>query len=112
MEPSLSNPILNIVFEEGVLTSWSPNSTSIGETMTLQNSVSANSSIYFTAYPLLNGIGVSQANLDSSQDIAFTFTNVRPDEDPDALVKIDESGHFLAKWSSEGSFSASANLKE
>lgn len=110
VNPTLNSPILAIGFKEGVLTSWSPNSNTIGETMTLQNSESADSSIYMKTYPLLNGIGVTPEHLAWSKDLAFTFTNVRY-EDPGALVPIDEKGNFLYQWKAEGSFSASANLK-
>lgn len=110
VNPTLNSPILTIAFKEGVLTSWSPNSNTIGETMTLQNSESADPSIYMEAYTLLNGIGITPAHLAWSKDLAFTFTNVRFEE-PGALVPIDEKGNFLYKWIAEGSFSASANSK-
>lgn len=110
VNPTLNSPILGIVFKEGVLTSWSPSATTIGETMTLQDSVSADQSIYMTAYPLLNGIGVKPEHLALSQDVAFTFTNVHPTNDSNLLVGIDKSGGLQA-WASEGSFSASAYLK-
>jgi hypothetical protein len=110
VNPPLNSPILGIGFKEGVLTSWSPNSNTVGETMTLQNSESADPSIYMEAYPILNGVGVTPEHLAWSKDLAFTFTNVRF-EKPGALVPIDEKGNFLYKWKAEGSFSASAYLK-
>lgn len=109
--PYVNGQLLNIGFKEGVLTSWSSSKYNLGETMTLQNSQSADQSIYMNAYPLLNGIGVPKYYLNSSKDIAFTFTNVRAIDNngnPNNLVNIDEKGNFKDDWKSEGSFSASA----
>lgn len=102
-------PLLTIAFKEGVLTSWSPNNDTIGETMTLQNCESADPSIYMKPQSLLNGIGVSSTYLSTSEDIAFTFTNIRPvNSESGPLVGITKSGTFSREWVSEGSFSASA----
>ncbi|WP_027627818.1 hypothetical protein [Ruminiclostridium cellobioparum] len=106
--------ILGIGFKEGVLTSWSPNSYTLGETMTLQDSQSADQSIYMNSLPLLKGIGVPQEYLDNSRDLAFTFTNVRSatsNGNPNNLVNISKEGIFKDDWKAEGSFSASASLK-
>lgn len=102
-------PLLTIAFKEGLLTSWSSSPYTLGETMTLQNSRSADPGIYMFPHPLLNGIGVSKYHLGASRDVAFTFTNVRAFDTND-LVKISKSGYFDSEWRSEGSFSASARL--
>jgi hypothetical protein len=103
-------PILGIACKEAVLTSLSPSPYTIGETMTLQDSESADRSIIMTAYPLLSGIGVKPELLSISEDFAFTFTNVRSSSDlsPYELVKVDKEGNLLGIWIAEGSFSASA----
>jgi hypothetical protein len=113
-DPRTNNPILGIGFKEGVLTSWSPSPYTLGETMTLQDSQSADQSIYMDAYPLLNGIGVPKEYLYTSKDLAFTFTNVRAisnNGNPNNLVNLDKEGIFKDDWKSEGSFSASASEK-
>ncbi|MHB8065226.1 MAG: hypothetical protein ACYDG2_21885 [Ruminiclostridium sp.] len=115
VNPSVNGQILSIGFKEGVLTSWSSSPNTLGETMTLQNSQSADQSIYMNSYPLLKGIGVPQDYLSASKDVAFTFTNVRAINDngnPDNLVNIDPKGNFKDDWKSEGSFSASATTKK
>jgi hypothetical protein len=103
-------PILTITFKEAVLTSWSPNPTTIGETMTLQDSESADESIAMTAHTLLTGIGVKPEFLTQSEDFAFTFTHVRSASggSPFALIKVDKAGNLMEPWVAEGSFSASA----
>ncbi|RCX13214.1 hypothetical protein DFR58_11832 [Anaerobacterium chartisolvens] len=109
VNPSLNTPLLSIGFKEGVLTSWSPNFYSVGETMTLQNSQSADPSIYMTPVEL-KAIGLTPSNVNTSKDVAFTFTNVRTLADngnPGGLVNIDNRGCFKDDWKSEGSFSAS-----
>lgn len=111
VNPRLNTPILDIGFKEAVLTSWSPNEYTLGETMTLQDSQSADQSIYMNAAPILNGIGVPQYFLNTSKDVAFTFTNVRSvneNGNEDNLVNLDDKGYFKDDWISEGSFSASA----
>jgi hypothetical protein len=107
---SSNSPILGIGFKEGVLTSWSSSPNTLGETMTLQNSQSADPSIYMQAYPLLNGIGIPSYYLNTSKDVAFTFTNIRSNYNGNAdnLVNIDSEGKFKDDWKCEGSFSASA----
>jgi|GEM_PF-2030690 len=105
-----SKDILGIGFKEGVLTSWSPSPYTLGETMTLQCSQSADPSIYMNAYPLLNGIGIPAYYLSGSKDVAFTFTNVRslePNGNVNNLVNLSK-GIFKDDWKAEGSFSASA----
>lgn len=103
-------PILGIAFKEAVLTSWSPSPYAIGETMTLQDSESADQSIIMTSYPMLIGIGVKPEFLSMSEDFAFTFTNVRSASNytPFELIKVDKEGNLLDTWVAEGSFSASA----
>lgn len=111
VNPRLNTPILGIGFKDAVLTSWSPNLYTLGETMTLQTSLSADPSVYMKAYTLLEGIGVPQNTIDYSRDIAFTFTNVRAanyNENEERLVNLDEEGNFKDDWIAEGSFSASA----
>lgn len=108
---STNSGILGIGFKEGVLTSWSPNPYTLGETMTLQDSQSADQSIYMNSLPLLKGIGAPQEFLADSKDVAFTFTNVRSISDngnPNNLVNITKEGIFKDNWKAEGSFSASA----
>lgn len=82
----------------------------LGETMTLQDSESADQSIIMTAYPMLIGIGVKPEFLNLSEDFAFTFTHVRSTNDysPLDLIKVDKEGNILDTWVAEGSFSASA----
>ncbi len=115
LNPRLNTPILDIGFKEALLTSWSPNEYTAGETMTLQTSQSVDPSMYMNARTLLNGIGVPQTTLDFSKDVAFTFTNVRSVYDngnEDKLVNLDGEGNFKDDWISEGSFSASAAIQK
>ncbi len=114
VNPSVNAGILGIGFKEGVLTSWSPSPYTLGETMTLQDSQSADPSIYMNSLPLLKGIGAPQEYLSNSKDLAFTFTNVRSIADNgnvNNLVNITKEGMFKDDWKAEGSFSASAALK-
>lgn len=115
VNPALNSPILDIGFKEGVLTSWSPSECTLGETMTLQDSQSADLSIYMNANTLLRGIGVPEVTLYDSKDLAFTFTNVRAVDDNgnmEKLVNLDEKGNFKDDWIAEGSFSASAAIEK
>ncbi|MEM9592955.1 MAG: hypothetical protein AAGD06_01740 [Acidobacteriota bacterium] len=99
-------PILTITFESGMFSSFSPQYYYLGSTATLQSSEEVDSSIRFTAHPLLQGIGVSGTQLSTSEDFAFTFTNVRiPNGSSLPLIR-----HFLFwdSWVSGGSFSAFA----
>ncbi len=114
VNPGVNADILGIGFKEGVLTSWSPNPYTLGETMTLQDSQSADQSIYMNSLPLLKGIGAPQEYLSNSKDLSFTFTNVRSIADngnPNNLVNLSKEGIFKDDWKAEGSFSASASLK-
>jgi len=98
------NPqLLEVRFEEAVLTSLSPNPDSISETMTLQGNQPSDPNLKFTAFPLLDC--VIQTSLGKSRDFAFTFTNLRGLSDP--VIDLND-GRWLDEWVSEGSFSASA----
>lgn len=97
--------ILEIEFKEGVVTSWSPNRHTIGETMTIQNSESADQGIFFTPYNQLKFL--AGYNLTVSEDLAFTLTNVTPVNDSEyKLIPVSE-GYLKEEFKAEGSFSAS-----
>ena len=103
-------PLLQVEFADAVLTSLSPNSFTLGETMTLQDSDSVDPSLLMTTDTLLTAIDVTDAHLAFHEDFAFTFTNIKnlSTVDPYQLPRISH-GQFLEKWSSEGSFSAAGN---
>ncbi len=99
--------LLDIHFEGGVLTAISPFWDKLTETLTLQVSESAASAITFIPQNLMTGIGVYDWRVDDSQDLAYTFTNLR-NINGVSLVRLDPNGFFLEEWRAEGSFSASA----
>ena len=58
---------------------------------------------------IMQGIGVQPFRTDDSEDLAYTFTDIRNSAGV-SRVKIDPAtGEFLEDWISEGSFSASGN---
>jgi hypothetical protein len=103
-------PLLEIQFKYALLTSWSTSPTAIGKTMTLQDSQRVDGGIYMFPHPLLNGVGILPECLKQYQDLAFTFTNIRPVTNPADVVHLDPTGKFVEEWVSEGSFSASGCL--
>lgn len=102
----LPGGLLGISFEDAVLTSLSPYSTRIGQTLTLEVSDSVDSALTFTPYTRLIGAGVT-SSLTSNLDFAFTFTNARTNN------QSQHSQMFRLLWTeeftAEGSFSASGN---
>jgi len=98
-------PILSIVFDSAILTTYSPTIFNTGETLTLQTSADVDSAIAFITYPILQGIGVGPLQVSASEDFAFTFTHARK---PAGGLPVIHHGVFLGDWISEGSFSAHA----
>ena len=97
------NPgLLEVSFEEGVLTALSPSDTYIIETMTLQVNRPSDQTLTFTPFPLLGC--VIQTPLQESLDLAFTFTNLHGLSQPQIDIN---NGAWLDEWQAEGSFSAS-----
>ena len=97
-------PILVIGIDDGVLTSLSPNANTLGETMPLQSSEGVDTAcVVFPLNLLATMLGVTYP---TSEDVAYTFTNVRTASG--GLVGLDKDGNFSESWTSEGSFSASA----
>jgi hypothetical protein len=102
------SPLLTIGFSNGVMTSWSPSTITLGETLTLQSSESTDT--FTTLFPqtLLQGIGIKTSFTANGEDLALTFTNVRNAQE-NGLPRIDANGRFLQSWTAEGSFSAAAD---
>ena len=99
-------PVLNINFNNAVLTSYSPTNTSAGETMTLQVSESVDPNIIMSPMNLLPGIGVTPATLAAFEDFALTFTSIKTGAGT-ILIPLAGGGAFNDAWKAEGSFSAS-----
>lgn len=98
--------LLTVNFDNALLTTFSPNINTLGQTATLQSSNDVDSGLSFTATSLfLSKVGVSAFSLSNSEDFAFTFTNLRNIDGGGGLPMIDH-GLFLRNWASEGSFSA------
>lgn len=102
------NPLLTIGFSNAVMTSWSPSTITLGETLTLQGSEATDFFTSLTPQTLLPGIGVTPALTANGEDFALTFTNVRNTQE-NGLPRIDEKGQFVDGWLAEGSFSAAAD---
>lgn len=97
-------PILVIGIDDGVLTSISPSMNTLGETMTIQSSESVDMAcVVFPLNLLATMLGVTYP---TSEDVAYTLTNVRTASG--GLVPLNKNGSFAESWTSEGSFSASA----
>ena len=100
--------ILRIIVGEGVFSSYSPNSNTLGDTATLQESNAVSGGSIFTAGAQLIGIGVPQAAIDLQQGYAYTFTYIRDTAgNPYPAINL-KTGEFTDAWVSEGSFSAGA----
>jgi hypothetical protein len=97
-------PVLTIEFSKALVSSWSANSDSIGDTMTIQDGERIDPNITFQPYPMLIGIGVDPSGLVERESFAFTLTDIKGN------ISINpDTGAFLGEWYSEGSFSASAS---
>lgn len=102
------SPLLTIGFSNGVMTSWSPSTITLGETLTLQTSESTDTFTQMFPQTLLQGIGIKTSFTANGEDLALTFTNVRNAQE-NGLPTIDGNGRFLQSWTAEGSFSAAAD---
>lgn len=101
--------ILTITFSEAVFISYSPGTSVLGETATLQSSLSVDPGVKFAAGTQLIGIGVPQSDIADGQDFAYTLTNIRAQATGAPFPKLDAKGEWAEEWQSEGSFSAAAN---
>ena len=100
--------LLIVTFDNALLTTYSPNSFTMGQTATLQSSDDVDAGLDFTSTLLFQSLtGVSNLALNGSEDFAFTFTNIRDIDSGGGLPRLDH-GLFLRNWASEGSFSAHA----
>jgi len=103
------NPLLLEVRPTNIiLTSISTDPNFVGETMTMQVSELVEPNITFAPGPRMQGIGVFPGDLVRSEDLSFTLTNLRS-KSGIPLVRINAAGEFLESFSTEGSFSASAD---
>lgn len=102
-------PILTIYFDQAVLSTYSPNFFNLGQTATLQTNSDVDPGLFFVTHPLLQGVGVTNSKVSTSEDFALTFTNLRK---PDGSPGIIHHGVFLGDWIAEGSFSAHAAGKK
>ena len=100
--------LLGTAFDTAVLTSLSPSATQAGETMTLQDSQSADAAVVFQ-----DG-GPFEAVVDNpyppdyvgvGSDFAFTFTHVRVGDFVGAPPNLSSGGKFKDEFKAEGSFS-------
>lgn len=93
--------ILSGKFDGALLTAYSPNADVIGQTLTIQHSEAIKGVLSMIPGTVLKCMGIK--SLEKMENFAFTLTNkIKP------IVKISKSGFFTEKWTSEGSFSASA----
>jgi hypothetical protein len=100
--------LLAVTFDNALLTTYSPNSFTMGQTATLQSSDDVDAGLDFTSTLLFQSLtGVGNLALNGSEDFAFTFTNIRDIDGGGGLPRLDH-GLFLRNWASEGSFSAHA----
>lgn len=101
--------LLTVSFDNALLTTYSPNLFTLGQTATLQSSDDVDASLDFTSTLLFRSLtGVTNLSLNGSEDFAFTFTNLRDIDSGGGLPRIDH-GLFLRNWAAEGSFSAHAS---
>jgi hypothetical protein len=103
-------PLLTMGFVEGTLTSISPDVDRLGETATLQVSESVDALTQIYPQSLLNAVlAVSGLTpITSSEDLAFTFTNLRKTDGSQDRPRLDAvTGLPVDEWKAEGSFSAS-----
>jgi hypothetical protein len=100
--------VLRISFANALFTSFSNDQFALGQTATIQTSISVDSSLSFDAGEPLAGLGITDAALSERQGFAFTLTNLRSPEFPGQVLHLFENGDFTHHWVSEGSFSASA----
>ena len=99
--------LLGTKFENAVLTSLSPNVNQAGETMTLQDSQSADAIVAFQdGGPFEAVVNLTYPNdyVGLGSGFAFTFTHVRVG-DFVGLPPILSSGQFREEFKAEGSFS-------
>ena len=103
------NPgIIQINFDEAVLTALSPTSSRIVDSMTLQVNAESDPTVQFQALNVLLGLGIGPAGTDQGENLAYTITDIR-NPGGGSFVPIDPvSGKFLDSWYAEGSFSASS----
>lgn len=101
-------PILAVVFDFGLLTTASSNIVALGDTATLQTSEGVDPGMFFTTFTPLHAIGIKDFHVKTSEDFAFTFTNLRASPARGGGPARIDHGQFLGDWLSEGSFSAHA----
>lgn len=100
--------LLTVNFDNALLTTYSPNVFTLGQTATLQSSDDVDPGLTMVPTSLFTFLtGVGATSFSNSEDFAFTFTNLRNIDGGGGLPRIDH-GTFLRNWASEGSFSAHA----
>ena len=109
LDGAAASLILRIGFDNALVTSWSADPTTLGQTVTIQDGEKIDPGILFSAGPFLTGLDVFNSTLAKGESFAFTLTNVRDAGTLKHFPKIDTTGKFLDKWIAEGSFSASGN---
>ena len=99
--------LLGTKFERALLTSLSPSATQTGETMTLQDSQSADASVAFQdggPFDAVVNLSYPDDYVGLDSGFAFTFTHVRVGDFVGAPPNVSD-GHFKDEFKAEGSFS-------
>ena len=99
--------LLGTQFENAVLTSLSPSATQAGETMTLQDSQSADASVAFQdggPFEAVVNLVYPDNYVGLGSGFAFTFTHVRVGDFVGAPPNL-SGGQFKEEFKAEGSFS-------
>lgn len=107
--------LLEIYYEEALLTSWSPDNPVIGHTLTLQDSEAVDRHLKFVSSPDLDALlaaeGFPPALLDRGEQFTFTLSNVRrPGGVSPFFPNINAVGDWFDEWVADGSFSAAAGI--
>ena len=100
--------LLGTKFENAVLTSLSPFVNQAGETMTLQDSQSADAIVAFGdggPFEAVVNLVYPDNYVAIGSGFAFTFTHVRVGDFVGAPPIVHSNGFFREEWKSEGSFS-------
>lgn len=100
--------VLAISFTNAVFTSFSPSSTTLGTTATIQDSEALDAPLTFIPGAPLIGLGVNAAALASNEGFSFALANIRSAPAAGAPLTIGANGSWLQQWVSEGSFAAAA----
>ena len=102
------NFLLGTKFDTAVLTSLSPSATQAGETMTLQDSQSADANVVYGdggPFEAVVNLNYPDNYVGVSSEFAFTFTHVRVGTFGFTPPNVSTDGKFKDEFQAEGSFS-------